>query len=230
MLTCLTRELVIMPLQSKSSKNKPFSAGSVSFPSIEFRIIFIICFFIFIFISHSAQAKKDGGHSIYIMNEQNGHDYIRGFGVSSLHKYRSNDIGVGIDMSLSKAEIYTGKHSSQEYIAWELGGKVGYFSDIFFYGEFGFDFGELVFQDRDEEVYDVHYCDNEALLCNNFNYSYSRDGYDDSNDIDIYLGLGGGIDFGPVKLTAYSRYRQVDGEYWTSEGRFFSGVKLALSF
>lgn len=120
-------------------------------------------------------------------------------------------------------------------MAWEIGGKFGYFSDIFLYGEFGFDFGEFAFQDREE--------DNNRRRCQcsedeynsrsysndlNSNFYYNRN--DESNDIDFYLGVGTGVDFEHLQLTAYTRYRQVDGVGWATEGRVFSGVKLSVSF
>ena len=53
---------------------------------------------------------------------------------------------------------------------------------------------------------------------------------DDSNDIDGYIGVGAGYDFGHFQLEAFTRYRQIDGEYWKANNQVFVGVRAALSF
>ena len=221
-------------------KNPLSSSKNTTFPSIEFRFAFILFFFLLLVFNNTAFAKSKDRFSFFVTNEQNGNDYIRGIGVSSLHKINGTHMGIEVDTSLSTAEIFDGDGGSQDYVAWELGGKFGYFSDIFLYGEFGFDFGEFTFQGREEDS-NRRSCQCRDEEYNNQNYSsdyysndlnpnFNYDNHDESNDIDFYLGVGTGVDFEHIQLTAYARYRQVDGEGWAAEGRVFSGVKLSLSF
>lgn len=224
-----------------TSSEKPLSnSNKTVFPSIEFRLVFILFFFLFTLFNNTAFAKNQDRFSVFVTNEHNGSDYIRGVGISALHKVNTNNIGIEIDTSLSTAEISDGNGGYQDYLAWELGGKFGYFSDIFLYGEFGFDFGELAFQDRGEDNNRRHcQCNNENYNSGNYSSNYYSSGlhsnlyyntHDESNDIDFYLGVGTGVDFEHLQLTAYARYRQVDGAGWAAEGRVFSGVKLSASF
>ena len=58
----------------------------------------------------------------------------------------------------------------------------------------------------------------------------NRRRYDDANNIDGYVGVGAGIKFEHVQIEAFTRLRQIDGEYWKAENQAFAGVKLSLVF
>ncbi len=218
-----------------SSQKKSFSKlfipaekSAKNVRSIEFKSVCIVLFLCITFFSQDSNAHQRKGVSIYVINEQNVNDSIIGFGVSTLHKVNNSDFGFVVDSSLSNAEVVDNDGYEQHYLAWELGGKVGYFSDVFLYAEFGFDFGELAFQDRDEEEYYTYASDEGYYDEFDIDLRPRRDDY--SNDIDAYIGVGTGIQLGHIQLTAYARYRQIDGEYWKANNQAFTGFRAAIVF
>ena len=139
---------------------------------------------------------------------------------------RDSNFGISILTSIGHAEV-TGKDKKQhDYLAWEAGFKLGYFSDVFAYAEFGFDLGELALQDRNEDDDYRRYSgdeDNDFIVSN-------RSRYDESNNIDGYVGIGAGIKFEHLQIEAFTRLRQIDGEYWKAENQAFTGAKLSVVF
>lgn len=205
-------------------------------PFIEFRLVCVILILIISSLSSSSSAHTTKNFSFYAINEHNVNDSITGIGVSILHSINNTPLGFSIDTSLSNADVIDVNGVEQSYLAWEVGAKFGYFSQVFLYAEIGFDFGEFAFQDRDEEskTYHEQSYDNSTKNRNDYyngygvNISPTVDDY--SNDIDAYVGLGTGIDFGHIQLSAFARYRQIDGEFWKANNQTFTGIKASLSF
>lgn len=216
----------------ETTKNPPKKTPSTYFPSIEFRLVCIVIFLLFCMFSNKVKAHEQNRFSIYAINEHNLSDSIVGVGISTLHKINYTNLGISFDTSLSNADVIDINGYEQSYLAWEVGAKVGYFSQVFLYAEFGFDFGELAFQDRDEDS-NFYYDDSdvyEGYYYNDVSFDL-RDSVDDySNDIDAYLGVGTGINFGHFQLSAFARYRQIDGEFWKANNQTFTGVKASISF
>jgi len=181
----------------------------------------------FFFCAFSSVAKDS--FSVFISSEHQSGDQIAGIGVSALLKNSETNFGVSVLSSLANSEVIDNRGINQHYLAWEVGAKFGYFSDVFFYAELGFDFGELALQDRDEDRrYDFH-DDNGDLDFTDFIEIRDRV-HDSSNDIDGYVGIGVGYDFGRFQIEAFTRYRQIDGEYWKADNQTFSGVRASISF
>jgi hypothetical protein len=174
----------------------------------------------------SSNAEKNV--SVFISSEYQGEDRLTGFGISALLKNSESNLGVSILSSIAPSEVIDTRGFNQHYLAWEVGAKFGYFSDVFFYAELGVDFGELALQDRDED--DQHYLyDDDGITFNDFVDLRSRV-KDNSNDLDGYIGIGAGYDFGRFQIEAFTRYRQIDGEYWKADNQAFTGIRASISF
>jgi len=188
-------------LPKTSNKTCTEKTSKKYFPSIEFRLIVIAMFLLLSVLSNKVFAFDQESISVFVVKESNHQDSIIGLGVSTLHKLNNTDMGISFETSLSNADVVDIQGYEQSYIAWEMGAKFGYFSKIFLYAEFGFDFGELAFQDRDEDS-DYYYNRsnsnegyyNEAEI----DLSYQVDDY--SNDIDAYVGIASGINLGHILL------------------------------
>jgi hypothetical protein len=162
-------------------------------------------------------------------------DQMIGVGISGLLKSSTSHFGVEILTSIGGAEVIDTNGFNQNYIAWEVGAKFGYFSTVFVYAELGFDFGELVLQSRGEDSEYYNEYDNNEYENNQADFIDFIDLIDhrvddDSNDIDGYIGVGAGYDFGHFQLEAFTRYRQIDGEYWKANNQVFVGIRAAISF
>lgn len=174
----------------------------------------------------SANAYQSPRFGLFVKNEVNDNDYISGVGAEMWLTNHDSNFGVSVLTSIGKAEVTDRDNIQHDYIAWEAGLKLGYFSDVFAYAEVGFDLGELAFQDRDEDDhYHVYYGDED----NDF-ISANRKRYDDSNDIDGYVGVGAGFKFDHLQIEAFARLRQVDGEYWKADSQAYTGAKLSVVF
>lgn len=187
-------------------------------------------FFIVVLLSFSVTTFAATSESLgfFIKTEFNDDDYINGFGTEAWLTNNTSNFGVSVNTSIGNAQVTDMFNVKHSYIAWDLGFKFGYFSDVFFYGEVGFDLGELILRERDEDDYEE-----EASFLDFFRGLTLDDYYDEydrSNDIDGYLGAGIGIKFDNVTLEAFSRYRQIDGEYWKANNQVFNGIKLTLLF
>jgi len=186
-------------------------------------VLFLLC--------SAFSSSAEDSFSIFISSEYHGEDQINGFGVSALLKNSESNIGVSILSSIAPSEVIDTRGFNQHYIAWEVGAKFGYFSDVFFYAELGFDFGELTLQSRGEnDRNDYGYYDDDGEL-DFTNFIEIRDRVEDnSNDIDGYVGIGAGYDFGNFQIEAFTRYRQIDGEFWKADNQAFAGFRASLSF
>ena len=213
--------------------NNPFPKKTVGHVfSMNLKALCILFSLFLSFCSKDVLANDTGRFSIFAVNESNLNDSIVGVGVSALHKINDTNFALSVNTSLSNADVIDVSGHQQSYLAWELGAKFGYFSTLFLYAEFGFDFGEFALQDRDEDSYG-YYQNNrneEVYYYDNYSIDIRPDVDDYSNDIDAYLGIGTGVNFGHLQLSAFARYRQIDGEFWKASNQTFTGVKASLSF
>lgn len=205
---------------------KPLSLSLLSFKYVKNTVTTITTSFL---LCCAFSSNAEDSFSIFISSEHQSEDQINGFGVSALLKNSESNIGVSIFSSIAPSEVIDTRGFNQHYIAWEVGAKFGYFSDVFFYAELGFDFGELTLQSRGEDDrYDYHDDDGEFDFTD-FIEIRNRV-HDNSNDIDGYVGIGAGYDFGRFQIEAFTRYRQIDGEFWKADNQAFAGVRASLSF
>ena len=169
--------------------------------------------------------------SVFMTHELNGDSTITSVGVAITFKDPQSNFGANVSMSLGNAEIVTSKLHIEDYLAWELGAKVGYFSDVSIYLEAGIDLGELIGRDHlDDEHHDNH-----SYSSFDSDYFHDDDHYHDdyrtsTDSLDAYIGIGGGIDFGHAQLNGHVRLRQIDSEDWKALDNVYSGVTLSVSF
>jgi len=188
-------------------------------------------------ITYGSRANTVNNLGFFIKTEINDQDYINGIGTEVWLTNESSSVGVAINTSIGNAEVTDTLNIQHSYLAWDLGIKFGYFSDVFVYAEVGFDFGEMVLSDRDKDRYDDELNFSEFLAfvvldgyADYHDYGDYYEKYDSSNDIDGYIGSGIGFKFENIVVEAYARYRQIDGEYWQADSQVYSGVKLSLLF
>lgn len=172
------------------------------------RIAVILVFICSALWAQNAFAKK--GIGVFVKHEFNSTDTITGVGVSQNYASISNLLVGQVNSSINFAEILTQDQVLEEFFAWEIGGKLGYFSDFFIYIEAGIDVTELAFSEERDEC--------------------CRDSYNDDNNIDGYAGLGAGVDLGMLRLELFSRLRQIDTNNWKSKSHAFYGAQLSLLF
>ncbi len=185
----------------------------------------IITTFILLFCTFSAIA--DDKLLLFVTSENQSQDQVNGVGISGLLKNKENNFGVEILTSIANAEVIDTTGINQKYIAWEVGAKFGYFSKVFIYAELGFDFGEFALQSRGEDSECNDQNENNELDFTDF---ITNKVDDDANDIDGYIGVGAGYDFGHFQLEAFTRYRSIDGEYWKADNQHFVGIRASVSF
>tara|TARA_R110000737_G_C14514521_1_gene474248 strand:- start:209 stop:832 length:624 start_codon:yes stop_codon:yes gene_type:complete len=200
------------------------SIGNILVPVIKY--IFTPLLMVLFLSAFNVNAFESPKFGFFVKNEVNNNDHISGVGAEMWLTNRDSNFGISILTSIGHAEV-TGKDKKQhDYLAWEAGFKLGYFSDVFAYAEFGFDLGELALQDRNEDDDYRRYSgdeDNDFIVSN-------RSRYDESNNIDGYVGIGAGIKFEHLQIEAFTRLRQIDGEYWKAENQAFTGAKLSVVF
>jgi hypothetical protein len=176
--------------------------------------------------------------SVFVTHELNGESSITSVGVGMTFKSQHSNFGANVSMSLGNAEVVTSKLRVEDYLAWELGGKIGYFSDVSLYLEAGIDLGELMGRDHLDDDHD-HYnsFDDDDYYDQDTHFDHYHDDYDHNYDyrtasdsLDAYIGIGGGIDFGHVQLNGHVRLRQIDSENWKALDNVYSGVTLSASF
>lgn len=180
---------------------------------------------------HAPKTNISSDVSLYYKNESNGDNQFTGFGTSILIKNERSHLGASFNTSVNNAEVIDNTGHFQEFIAWEAGVKLGYFSNVFFYGEAGFDLGEFIFDDRNETVEEYIYSGYD-----DFGHYYEEvetyyvDYDNDDNKIDAYVGIGAGIHLGNLTLEAFSRVRQIDGDYWAAPNTTYSGIQVSYTF
>ncbi len=184
-------------------------------------------FTIFLLILRPLSSKAEDSLSLFIFSEQAQADQINGVGITARLKRWENNLGAEIFSSLADANIIDDKGINRQYIAWELGAKVGYFSDFILYAELGFDFGEAAFQSRREE--DEYGSENNEYDGIDIIDILNRVD-DKSNDIDSFIGVAIGYNFGHFELELFSKYRNIDGEYWKADNQYFTGLRASITF
>lgn len=185
------------------------------------------------FISINTYANESAP-SVFVTHELNGQSSITSVGVGMNFKDTDSNFGAGISMSLGNAEIVTSKLNVEDYLAWEVGGKIGYFSDISLYLEAGIDLGELIGRDHlDDDRYHDH---SFSVFDDDYDEHHYHDHYDShdhrpiNDSLDAYIGIGGGVNFGHVQVNGHVRVRQIDTEDWKALDDVYSGVTLSFSF
>ncbi|MEW6991673.1 hypothetical protein AADZ91_13450 [Colwelliaceae bacterium 6441] len=181
-------------------------------------------------LSSYTLAATSGDLGLFVKNEINDNDFISGIGSEVWLTNDASHFGMAVNSAIGYAEVTDTFSIQHSYFAWDFGLKFGYFSDLFIYAEAGFDLGELILHDRDEDDYDQ---DDEITFRDIFNVFVLDDYYDEydrSNDIDGYIGAGVGFKYQNIVVESFVRYRQVDGEYWKADNQVFTGIKLTLTF
>lgn len=176
---------------------------------------------------------NDNAPAVFVTHELNGDSRITSVGVGMTFKDSQSNFGGNVSMSLGNAEIVTSKLNVENYLAWELGGKIGYFSDVSLYLEAGIDLGELIGRDHlDEDRFHSHnynlFDDDYFHDDDHYHNDYSANTTSDS--LDAYIGIGGGIDLGHVQLNGHVRLRQIDSDDWKALDDVYSGVSFSVSF
>jgi hypothetical protein len=185
-------------------------------------IIFICLNLIFSFYSY---ANKSNDYIIFIKHSTNDSDYYSSVGVELIHRELNSNLGFSLNSSIGHAQVTDTFDYQNDFIAWEAGIKIGYFSDISLYAEFGVDLLELAFNDRSDD----DYSDNK----NTYNTGFENDNFDHrhtNNNIDGYVGFGSSILLEQIKATAFVRYREISGYDWQAKNHTFSGIELAIVF
>lgn len=179
---------------------------------------------------------RDDSTSVFVTHEVNGESNISSAGVAFNFKQHDSNFGGAISMSLGRADIVTTKLNVEDYLAWELGGKIGYFSDVSLYLEAGVDLGELFGRGHlDEDSYHDHdhYYDDDDYYHDRYHdhdHDFGHNHYHRSDSLDAYVGIGGGIKLDRISINGQVRYRQIDSEDWEALDDVYSGVTVSFSF
>tara|TARA_Y100000588_G_C14078154_1_gene848920 strand:- start:76 stop:624 length:549 start_codon:yes stop_codon:yes gene_type:complete len=163
-------------------------------------------------------ANDDFDFSLFAKSEFNAlDDHIVSTGFEVLGYFNHTPFGIGFISALGNASVTTEQGYREDFLTLDTGLKFGYFSTIYAYGELGFDAFELMFHDqRNNDRYSNH---SSITVYNAPN-----------NEIDAYLGAGIGVQIEHLKLEAYTRYRQIDGNGWEAKDNHFTGLQLSFSF
>jgi hypothetical protein len=161
--------------------------------------------------NHNSSNIKQGSSRIFTSYETSGQDYIYGIGIGKTFKLKNSDFGYQLNTSLNWAEVTATDGFIEEYIAWQGAVKLGLFSTISVYAEFGIDLSEALFGD-------FRYDDDD------YRYDYYTD------DIDAFVGIGAGFKAGPIKIEAISRLREIDSRYWEAREEVFTGMQFSINF
>jgi len=147
--------------------------------------------------------------------ESNGNDFIEGIGVGLTFKGANSGLGFQLNTSFNNAEVRATDGYIEDYFAWQGSVKMGLFSKVSLYVEAGVDLTELIFHDfrhDDHDYYD----------------EYDHGHYED--DIDVFVGVGAGLQLGKLKVEGFSRLREIDSRYWEAESEVFTGVQFSFNF
>jgi len=164
-----------------------------------------------LFLCFNTQAKTLEGMSIFVKHEINATDKISSVGVAQRIRFAYSDMGAQATTNISYAEVITEDGYLEEFMAWEVGVKFGYFSDVSFYIEAGIDLSE-------------------ALLNDNRNDDCCYDYYDQHNSPDGYAGAGIGFQLSKASIELSARARKIDSERWQSAAYVFYGAQLTIEF
>ena len=119
-----------------------------------------------------------------------------------------SNVGMRFSTGLNFADIINSYGETDSYVAWDIAMKFGYFSDLSFYVEGGFDLGEALVDDSNEnEEYD--------------------EGFD---NVDYFLGAGTGLTLENLGLNFFGRYRHLNGLYLEDTSEWFTGMEFSIYF
>jgi len=163
-----------------------------------------------VLFSTLSQASDDVSVRAFYSYESNGADYFSSVGVGTTFKNSETNLGIQINTSLGTAEVIAQDGYIEDFVSWEGGVKLGYFSNLSLYVEGGIDLSELFFHDLRYDDYEHEY------------------GYED--DLDAYLGAGVGFRAGAIQIDGFVRMREIDSRYWEARSESFSGVQISLNF
>ena len=166
--------------------------------------------------------ENDLSSSLFTSYESNGADFISSIGLAT-NLIQNDNFGVQFNTSIATAEVLASDGYLEEYSAWQVGVKAGYFGRVSVFVEAGFDLTEAILNDVRDDGHSVVYTNNGVTIYEEYD-SHSR------NDVDIYLGAGAGLNLGKFSLEGIVRWRAIDGDYWQADSEFFSGMQVSLNF
>lgn len=169
-----------------------------------FKVIFLSLFFF------SSFSYANQPFNIFVKREFNGTDSITGVGATMSVGSTYSSIKGEFVSSLNYAEVLDDRGGMQDFLSLDTGVRLGFYGKVFFYIEAGFDAFELILDDdRDDDYF-----------------------YDDqeNNSIDGYAGLGAGINAENMRIEAFVKARQIDGDSWDSDKQIFYGLQVSLFF
>ena len=166
--------------------------------------------------------ENDLSTSLFTSYESNGTDFISTIGLST-NLNQGDNFGVQFNTSIATAEVLASDGYLEEYSAWQVGVKAGYFGRVSVFVEAGFDLTEAIFNDVRDDGHSVVYTSDGVTIYEEYD-DHSR------NDVDIYLGAGAGINLGKLSLEGIVRWRAIDGDYWQADSEFFSGMQVSFNF
>jgi len=161
-------------------------------------------------MSSHAMGEDMDGLSFFVKQEVNDTDKINSIGIAQQFNFANSDLGGEATTNLSYAEVVSDAGYLEEFIGWEVGLRLGYFSTVFAYVEAGFDLGESILNDK--------------------RYDCCDDYYAQHNEPDGYAGLGLGLKLEYLRFEVSVRARQLDSEYWRSERQIFYGAQVSIAF
>jgi hypothetical protein len=186
----------------------------------------IIIFFCFnLLFSINSYAQKPNDYIFYIQHATNDSDYYSSVGIEVIHRSLNSYLGFAVNSSIGYARVTDTFNDQHGFIAWESGIKIGYFSNVSLYAEFGIDLLELAFDDRSDDDYPHNH--------RSYNTDFENDNFDHihtNNDIDGYVGVGSSFMIDHIKVTAFVRFREISGYDWQAKNHTFSGIELAIVF
>lgn len=160
--------------------------------------------------------EKDTSVRLFSTYESNGRDFIEGVGIGLTFNGSNSNLGFQFNTSINNAEVRATDGYIEDYFAWQGSVKVGLFSKVSVYLEAGVDLTELLF-------HDLRYDDHNDYHDNGYHHHYE-------DDIDSFIGIGGGIQLGRLKFEGFSRLREIDSQYWEAESEVFTGVQFSVNF
>ncbi|MFC0119166.1 hypothetical protein ACFFK7_14735 [Pseudoalteromonas xiamenensis] len=156
-----------------------------------------------------------------VKNEWHDSDTITGVGIEAMGYFNQSPFGFSVSSALGVADVRVKDRQRKEsYATLDTGIKVGYFADVFVYGEVGLDLFEMLFYDLSRS----------HRVAYNDGFYLDTDDKPRNNSIDGYIGVGAGINVEPFKVEVFTRYRQIDSEDWEAQNSIFSGVQVSMMF
>ncbi|PHS18170.1 MAG: hypothetical protein COA86_08485 [Kangiella sp.] len=181
-------------------------------------------------IAHDIRIESRSSHHyendlsalLFTSYESNGADFISSIGLAT-NLIQNDNLGVQFNTSIATAEVLASDGYLEEYSAWQIGVKAGYFGRVSVFLEAGFDLTEAIFNDVRGDDHSVVYTSDGVTIYEEYD-AHPR------NDVDIYLGAGAGINLGKLSLEGIVRWRAIDGDYWQADSEIFSGIQVSLNF